>query len=334
MSSFQTLLPAVAIQVLVAWGVVSLFVQTSDKVHPLKPFGAALAMTLLNLGVEAGLRPFLFQGTIVMQWALFVLLSHWLCKMPLGKSMLAQFCFFCLMLGAGMVEQNAEGDELEQEEQRLLKATSDQENQTPQPNSAWPEKIEAGILSHRLLEIRQDALAAVYGEPETSSPPDETHEIIVDTPAHTATQTGQSVGMTGAEFEKLVFSDFGTSTSAERLQVEPEDSKPEAPTTAERLPDLNPLETEGPAEVLKGDTGMTSEQSEELTEVKNRSTDRNYAPPAFDIGAVSIGSKGRFAMVDGRLLREGAVLRTGGLDPRGWKLHQVTQTELFWQPLK
>jgi hypothetical protein len=68
--------------------------------------------------------------------------------------------------------------------------------------------------------------------------------------------------------------------------------------------------------------------------VRNRSTDPAFPPPDFHIGAVSIGSGGRFAWVDGELLREGTILRVPGEGVRGWRLYRVDDHELFWQPLK
>jgi hypothetical protein len=95
-----------------------------------------------------------------------------------------------------------------------------------------------------------------------------------------------------------------------------------------------PVEVPGVPDVIGGEASMNSEQITRMAEVKNRSTDPRFLPPEFIISAVSIGERGSFAMVDGRLLREGAVLRTGERNPRGWRLFRVTEEQLYWQPLE
>nr|MDA3873491.1 hypothetical protein [Kiritimatiellia bacterium] len=80
--------------------------------------------------------------------------------------------------------------------------------------------------------------------------------------------------------------------------------------------------------------GFNAEQLSDAVEVRNRSTDRRYPHPQFEIGAVSMGENGRFAIVDGEMLKEGSIVRTNEENPRGWKLHRIGRTELFWQPLK
>jgi hypothetical protein len=90
----------------------------------------------------------------------------------------------------------------------------------------------------------------------------------------------------------------------------------------------------GEPEVLDGDASIGADQLGDIVRVKHRSTDPRYAPPEYIISAISIGDRGSFVIMEGRLLREGAVLRTGGQQPRGWKLFRVSEAELFWQPLE
>lgn len=328
MSFLAPLLPDLAAQFLLGWAVVWIFSPAGGQVPAWRTLGVACAMSLISLGTEIWLSPYVLQGTLVVQWIVFVLLGFSLGHLSLGKSMLAQLCFFSLVLGAGLMREPA-ADAASAEEERLLRQDRRDPKATEVPE--WADSLEQALLVNRLPEIRKDAQQAVYGEkkspapdappatepPSTATvePPDPTEEAEIDPP-----------GMSGSEFEALVYSIppeyFPT--------VEPEEESDPADPPLEVIPVQFPEE----GGVIGEFTSMNANQTQEITEVRNRSTDPAYAAPLYDIGAVSIGENGRFAMVDGRLLRQGAILRTGSMDPRGWKLHRVTTTELFWQPLK
>jgi len=315
------LLPALATQFLAGWAMLALFQQSADEVHPLRAPATALFCLLAGLGIEVFLSPFLFQGTLVVQWALFVMLGHRVCRVPLGKSMLAQFCFFSLMLGKGLLEERVGGSDLGMEERRLLEGEpSGETDEVPDGR----DHLEASLLHHRLLAVRHDVHGLLYDLPGPAAP------VPTPKPPPPVDPPSEPPGMSGAAFEALIYGDAPEPPDpvVESTAFAPDDPASTPP------PEIIPVEfPEAPA--LTGDsTSIHSDQMSEIVEVKNRSTDATYAPPTFEIGAISIGANGRFAMIDGRLLREGAVLRTGAQDPRGWKLYQVTKTELFWQPLK
>jgi len=293
----------------------------------------SLGMLILSLLIEFYLSPFLFQGSIVLQWVLFVLLGTRLCGLRLGKSMLAQFCFFSLMLGAGMLSERTEPDEKE-----------------PQPQGI---DLTPHVLTHRLPAIRNDVLTAVYGTPEDVEPEQATPEDVSLTKVHPEEGFGEpppspteppvppepdpsDIPPPAGNPEEVATPASPTPPAATaELPAEQPAAAPVPPTpTAPEPLEVFPTEiTETPG-VVEGDTSIRADQMSEITEVKNRSSDKRYAPPTYDVTAVSLGSNGRFAMVNGNLLREGAVLRTGGSDPRGWKLLKVTPTEVLWQPLQ
>jgi hypothetical protein len=81
------------------------------------------------------------------------------------------------------------------------------------------------------------------------------------------------------------------------------------------------------------DNTLRDEDAEELVQSQNRSTDPRFPAPAYNIEAVGIGAKGKYAIVDGRFVTEGAIVRTSGGEVRGWKLIRIEKKQLFWQPL-
>jgi hypothetical protein len=318
MTSMLMLLPGLAAQFVLGFVLIGLFVQSGDGVPFWKPVLTSLIMVVIGTLMGIFLTPYLYQGTIVMQWFMFVLLGKVLCSMPLDKSMMAQFCFFSWMLGLGMVEERFSASDPAEETEAVPE---------------WMVTTRKALLPDSMLLARDAALSAMYDLPEEERPEQEPVVAVQQpnppssrpTARPALSQNAGSDRMTGAEFEALFYD-----TARPASELVPVMGTAEDPTL--RLPEHELLL--GEVEELTPPTTIDPDTSEEIVQVKNRSTDPDFLPPAFMIGAVSSGKRGKFAMVDGRLLREGAILRTGTSQPRGWKLHLITETDLFWQPLK
>ena len=312
MSEILTILPSLAAQFVLGFILIGLFVQSGDKVAFWKPILTSFIMVVAGIIIELYLSKYLYQGTLAMQWMLFVILGHKLCSMPLDKSMMAQFCFFSFMLGIGLF-------------QKPVEPAADAEEVT------FVEKLQPVLLPVRMASARSSALGAMYDVSEdelkpieiaftpkqdTPEEPEDSSTTSPDTPP-----VGEPLVMTGSEFEDLFYD-----TSAPPMEL-----VPLAVSTSNSI-FVDPADEQfgNQFEELTPPTTLAPDDSEEIVQEQNRSTDSEFTPPGYIIGAVSFGKKGSFAMVDGRLLREGAILRTGTSEPRGWKLYKITETDLFW----
>lgn len=335
---FFHLLPGLVLQIALAAALLWLFTRPSDDVPVTHILLTSLGFSFLNMGIEWALRDYLLEAIVVVQWTFFVLLANHFLSIPLPRAALTLFCFFSLMLGSGLLDARLSQSELSEEERLLVEgfqAVEVPEAHESEPLSPWAIQIRNGILDKRLVAARSAALRSLYAKPEPevaeqpNPMPDPTPETASVSPVLSPSST-----MTGNQFEALFtrVSPADFPTEQEIVSETPESSgspdrmvteKPEPRPTDEVRPDRR-----------NHPGGFNAEQLSEVVEVRNRSTDRRFANPQFDVGAVSMGEHGRFAIVDGEMLKEGSIVRTNQESPRGWKLHRIEPTELFWQPLK
>jgi hypothetical protein len=335
------LAPGLALQFLLAGVLLWLFIPKTDKIPYLRILLIALVFSLLNLLIEWSLREYLLEGTLVLQWTLFVLLATRFLSIPLPRAALTLFCFFSLMLGAGLLEARLSPAELSEEERLLIEGF--EAVKIPSPSGAETVspgvlQMRMGILDQRILSAREVALRRLYASTEPESGPDpqpDTIEVpIVVTEEEPeiippAVQTPSTV--TGAEFEALF---VRTSSPVEPVEG-PASADPETEVTIGNYDIETDLSDPEPVRSRRNQhEGFNAEQLADAVKVRNRSTDRRYAPPRFEIGAVGIGTRGRFAIVDGEMVKEGGIIRTHEDLPRGWKLHRIESSQLFWQPLR
>lgn len=334
------LLPGLILQFLLATALLWLFIRPSDEVPAVRVLLTALIFCLLNPAIEWTLRDFLMEATLVIQWALFVLLANHFLSIPLPRAALTLFCFFALMLGAGLLGGTFASRELSEEERLLLEgfeavevADSDESGDP----ALWALRLRSGILDKRLMTARSIALRSLYPETETDPKPKSAAQPTPQTAPETVAEIETrppATSMSGKEFEAL----FQTSTPAvatdNRVESSPEIAEPAERTTGTPEPPTHSREPDARPDRWNHPGGFNARQLSEAVKVRNRSTDRRYPNPQFDVGAVSMGEQGRFAIVDGEMLTEGSIIRTNREDPRGWKLHRIEAAELFWQPLK
>ncbi|MEX2606831.1 MAG: hypothetical protein WD708_05755 [Kiritimatiellia bacterium] len=337
------LLPGLALQFLLAAALLWLFTRPSDDVPVTHILLSSLGICFLNLLIEWALRDYLLEATVVVQWTFFVLLANHFLSIPLPRAALTLFCFFALMLGAGLLDTRLSPQDLSEEERLLLEGFQAVEIPNPADSkelSPWAIRLRQGILDKRLMGARAVTLRSLYPPSDEEAKTDRKTEVatIPDPTPEPAHETGsdpveitQSPSMTGKEFEAL----FAHSPSVQSS------GKNGDPLETTEIPDLIAGEAEPPEpdDTIRPDRrhhpgGFNAEQLAEVVEVRNRSTDRRFAHPQFQVGAVSIGEHGRFAIVDGEMLKEGSIVRTNRETPRGWKLHRIEPGELFWQPLK
>jgi hypothetical protein len=298
----------------------------------------SVLMIALSLGVETVLDPWIFEGTLIFQWVLFVLLCHRICRLPLLHSMAALVCYFSFMLGLGMLcdpvadpadppDAAAESTEDAFDPEQLLEAgLLDEDSGTrssvgsPDPSSrevpAWILKLHDRMLHRKLGRAQQRVWSLLYNRPDTKPAPSPTP---TPEPLPTATPTPQP----GTPMSDEEFLDLFRPTPTPRP----------VPTAVAPLPGASPT-PQGGHVVKPGDVAtVNSEQLTEIVKLKNRSTDPRFTPPEYEITAIGVGVKGRYAIIRGQMMREGNILRTGTEPVRGWRLIRIQEDELYWQPL-
>lgn len=298
----------------------------------------SVVMLLLSLSIEHYVSPLILQSSLVIQWVFFTLLGHRICGIPLGKSMLSQFCYFSMILGVGLLSEH------------VLPVPSTPSD-PPAPES-WMKRVEWALLTNRLPHIRGDVLTALYGKPVSSQPPPSTKPPQppppTPTPAPRVVELSENEPPNPTEDPTLppqeevreIPPPVPPTPTPEPTPVPPDNPPEPSEQSSQPLriyqgwPEPLPEATNDLPDVITGEERTGLDQISDPVNMQNQSTDSRYAPPDYSISAVSMGERGRFVMVDGRLLREGAVLTTGGSEPRGWKLFKVTETVLFWQPLE
>ena len=307
---------------------------------------AAVLFLPLNLLVEGFLSTYLREGTLIFQWVLFVLLAHKFARLPMGLAMLAMFCHFALMLGVGiapeMIPDEAEtsesGGEVDVDE--LLGEDLDlgeDEAESPAaesdaPPPAWATRTADLLLSARMASAASLAREKMYGHDRGPSPapapaPDPTSTtppLPVPTPTPTPTRDASYRPMSEAEFFQL----FATDVALRPTPIPAPDgeSGPPAhpPPTLEPTPSIvDVLDPRNPDEPPEPDWGRPT----------NVSTDPRYNAPGFNIDAIGIGASGAHAIVNGRVVSKGSIIRTEGGTVRGWRLIQIERNTLRWQPL-
>lgn len=333
------LAPGFLIQILMAALLLWLFANEKDEVSLGRILLISLGFTGLNVLIEGSIQDYLLYATLVVQWCLFTLIANRFISIRLPRASLTIFCYFMILLGFQMLETRLSPDDLSEDEKLLLqgfeKADEDKDQESEQEN--WVSNLELNMIGARAMQARYQILDILYPPPEPtelpSDPSPEPSVVISLTPKASNAISGgpnPSGSMTGKEFEARFFS--------KNEGVEPETPEPAEVVVAVPLPDDTIFITQ-PEQVREpirpsGRAMITAEEMSEIVDIRSRSTDPSYAAPEYDVSALSIGKGGKFAIVDGEMLREGSIIRTQLENPRGWRLLRIAANEVFWQPLK
>jgi|GEM_PF-6451935 len=333
------LAPGFLIQILIAAFLLWLFANGKDEVGLVRILLISLGFTALNVLIEGSIQDYLLYATLVVQWGLFTLLANRFISIRLPRASLTIFCYFMILLGFQMLETRLSQNELSDDEKLLLvgfeKTDEDKDPESEQEN--WVSNLELNMIGARSMQARYQILDILYPPPEPTAPPSnpspEPSVVIAPTPkASNAISAGPhpNGAMTGKEFEARFFT--------KNEGVEPETPEPTEVVVAIPLPDDTMFVT--PPEQIRepirpsGRARITADEMSEIVDIRSRSTDPSYAAPGYDVSALSIGESGKFAIVDGEMLREGSIIRTQLENPRGWRLLRIAANEVFWQPLK
>jgi hypothetical protein len=318
------LAPGLLSQILIAGFLLWLFVNKRDDVGTLRIVAASLGFTALNLLIEWFLNDYLLIATLVLQWAVFALIANRFLSMPLARACITLFCFFSLMMSLSMLEAHFNGTEMTEDEKLLLEGFErpDGGSQSPAPDEDWVQRIEAGLISQKTYAAKKQLQAMMYKTPEADSvallPAPQSTPTPLPGPAPLVPAQTTVSKMTGAEFEKLFFQE---DPPAEITQVPPTPD----PTPDVFVSDLSPGFS---------NASINAQQMSNIVNIRSRSTDPGYSPPEFLISAVSMGSQGQFAIVNGKMLRQGNVVPSESSPPRAWRLYRIQKNEVYWQPLK
>lgn len=297
-----------------------------------------------GIAIEKILGPFLLEGSLVFLFFFCILLADKVAKLPLLNATGALFCHFCLMLGLGLLPEASldsgsnptepdtpKEESLEDSLDDLLEAglMDDEVPPTPTPvpepleptrpavTPTWVTETRELYLHRRLLAAR-NVLREVLYRPERSPediPPQ-------PTPALQATPTPAPTPIPGSELTAEEYFALFDPTPTPAPLVH---STPLPPT---------PTPLQGENVVNPGDAvAVNSDQLSNMVQLRNRSTDTQYLPPEFEIDALGIGNNGRYAIVNGTLMREGNIIRVSESTVRGWRLVKILEGELYWQPL-
>lgn len=328
LKAFIYLAPGLASQTLTAGLLLLLFVNTKDKVGPLRIAAVAAGLTLLNLLIEWVLSDYLLAATLVLQYVVFAIIVHRALSMTLARTCITLFCFFSLMMGMEMLHVHLDGAELTEDEKLLVEGFErpDSNRDSTTSQETWVQRLEAGLLSQKTYASKNEIARLLYPTRIQDQPPLQVRDTARPFPAPTATPVPRSPvnpsSMSAAQFEAL----FYPPVSAENeLPADPFDDPVLTPQPGILVSDLAPGLTS---------TSLNAEQMSSIVDIRNRSTDPSYSAPEFRVSAVSIGSQGRMAIVDGSMLRQGSVVPSPAEPPRAWRLYRIEQNELFWQPLK
>lgn len=88
----------------------------------------------------------------------------------------------------------------------------------------------------------------------------------------------------------------------------------------------NPIQIEDHASI-------NANQLSEMARVRNLSTNPQYAPPDFNIGAVGSGRMGVYVIADGNMVRQDGQIPAKTSPPNAWRLVDATQREVLWAPV-
>gem|GEM_PF-6155347 len=294
---------------------------------------------LMGIVVETILNEWIREGTLVFLFFFFILLANRLCKLPLLHAWCAMFCHFSLMLGYGTLgfapgeiqtEQALTVDQPEENLDRFLEVGILRETPpTPTPvaektgdhseqESDVLRSLRSRMLHRKLDRSRELLLEILYpGDPGGQTP------HLMATPVPTSAPA-RPTPVPGSRMEKEEFFLLFSPT--------PTPSPEQIPTPQPLLP--TPTPNQGATVVDPVDAvAVNSDQLNNMVKLRNRSTDANYLPPRFEIDALGIGANGRYAIVNGVLMREGNIIRIETGTVRGWRLVKIKENDLFWQPL-
>lgn len=322
------LAPGLLSQILIAGFLLWLFVNQKDEVGPIWILACALSFSTLNLLIEWVLDPYLLTATLVLQWVIFAVICHRVLSMTLARACITLFCFFSIMMGLQMLEVRLNGAEMTEDEKLLVEGFErpDEDRQSPASGVEWVRRIETGLISHKTYASKKQLQAMIYKIPvpepavpanKPAATPTPAPPLPTPLPLLQPSQPAPSK-MTGAEFEALF---YPKAPAVESVQAIPTP----LPAPEVLVPELPPGMTSA---------SINAEQMSNIVNIRSRSTDPGYSPPDFLISAVSMGSHGRFAIVNGEMLRQGSVVPSQTTPPRAWRLYRIQQNEVYWQPLK
>lgn len=321
--------PGLLSQLFVAAFLLWLFVNGKDEVGPLRIMLVALTFTAMNLLIEWVLNDYLLAATLALQWTVFVVIAHRYLYIPLGRACVTMFCFFSLMMSFSMFEARFREAEMTEEEKLLVEGFVNQPDQadTRSPELDWVERMEAGLIRNKTYAAKKQLQAALYMPaaadwddlpPVETPPPAPVAELP---PPQPTPPTATVSGMTGEAFEALI---LGQNTDPQTEAIIPK-APPDSQVPQVTVSDFSPELTRA---------SINAQQLSKIVTIRNRSTDPSYEAPDFLISAVSMGSNGRFAIVNGEMLREGSIVPSEVDHPRAWRLYRIGNNQVFWQPLK
>ncbi|MGA0368138.1 MAG: hypothetical protein ACO3N7_01655 [Kiritimatiellia bacterium] len=333
MDALTLLLPTFITQILMGVLLLWLFVMAQDEIDLDRILLTSLLYTLLNVLIEWFLKDYLLATTLVFQWTIFVLLANRICAIPLPRASITLFCFFSLLMGGRMLEAHFFPEEISEEEKLLMEGfhTPRESPGAEVPELSWVQRIREGSIASKTYVSKKIVVDLIYGgetenEDPLSPPPATPTPLSVKVePSPLPPSTGT---LSGKEFEALFYPLEYSSESEQSPPPAVPTPLPAALLPPPRYADTNSLPPpSGPASI-------NAEQLTQIVEIRNHSTDPAYAAPDFQISAVSMGSNGRFAIVDGDMLREGSIIHTQLDTPRAWMLYRIEPTKVFWRPLK
>jgi hypothetical protein len=309
-----------------------LFSAKNEKASFARIFVFSLLFVLLNIGIQKFLAPWLHEGSLVFMWVLMVLLANKVAKLPLLFAMTALFCHFSLMLGYGLLPDIHFNKSLSPEDEMLLEGfdrnpdpTSESEDATTDSPS-WENDIRDLLLHQTLVNANTTLREVIYPTKTTgiaAATPTPPPPLFIEAPEPTVQPVPPP--MTQAEF----LAHFDDNSTA---NVDPIPTPTPLPQPPRATPEPGEITGENVVKVEDAVT-VNSNQLNQMVQIRNHSTDKRFLPPEFKIGAVGMGSNGKYAIIDQRFVKEGMIIRVTDEQTRGWRLVRIEQTELFWQPL-
>lgn len=351
---FQTLLA-----VLLLW----LFANRKNEGSLVNLLFIGLCYTVLNILIEWSLQAYLFSTTLVIQWCFFTLIANRFVSIPLPRAALTLFCYFAILMGTSLVSSEIFSAELSEHEKLLTQGFDDKKSlfdSTGEEQAEWVVHLKSNLIAYRSLEARAQIRSLLYPTPEVVEPPPapvEKLDIVTWAPPKDTVKVTQ---LSGKEFEERFFS---FKTEKDRTIASTPPSPPVTQTPSQELlktaPRTQSISSPQPVtgiqtEVTRFQPEVTRTQPAPRTEpapsnvsnllkgedmsaivnIRNRSTDPGYDPPSYDVSALSMGVAGRFAIINGEIIKEGTIIRTQLENPRGWRLFKIAKNQVYWQPLK
>ena len=324
------LMPTFLTQILAGVLLLWLFVRSQDEIGLERILLTSVLYCVLNIVIEWFLQDYLLAATLVLQWALFVLLANRICAIRLPRACITLFCYFSLLMGGSMLEARFVPKERSEEEKLLMEGFEESEDAADhgEHELSWARRLKEDSIASKTYAFKQRVVDLLYHPDEEAMAP----------PPPLPTPTPQPLAQIQAQETPPPPPPNEIESEAPSAPQENSEEPPpvvQAPTptpTVEPVADVVYPEEDPPR--VSNNNSISGEQMNDIVEIKNRSTDPSYDAPSYKISAISMGSGGRYAIVDGDMLREGSIIHTQLETPRGWLLYRIEPNQIFWRPLK